>query len=752
MGNILKKNKTDLISIELVDENLQKIDNKIEIESINNTNSIEEDEEKLNINTSKEEIFMKEDISEEELFLRINKIKCFLFYIKLYRWGILLFTINFISYCVYATSLQSCGFMSTNMCTDIRGMKWYYKIVILALIAGIIQGIFITLVFIRCYGYKHLLYDFPIYFLFFYFYDGTRVDEHGLYNSMIFIIGFLATSFSLTFLFYFIYFIKNKSKISFLFILFIIIIIIIRYKFTPFDYCQNWASNINSTIDNDSKDYPCKIQIPKKCALDKLGGIVDIPKYIRTECHLSNIRKNEKEIFFDSIKGGKFFINQVTKFKKFGYPITLTPDYDQKWITDNSFATYVNEKTIIMDYYENKFQKDEKYPHELPPEIILTFDNDGYGTITQKINYNKKLANERKKISENKQSLFKNIFMFYMDALSHKHFKRKLPKTASLFKQYFAYNQNETEKKFSGFEFNKYHSLTGFTVGNIYAMNYGFPRTYNTRATEDGVSYLKYLKQNGYITGSAGTICSKDSLFPDELDLPNVEYESFDHENVALFCDRNYYDYGYSLINGINSVIHRCLYGKEGYEYAFEYAELFWNAYKDNNKFFRLHIYESHELTLELIKYADNNIYDFFQKFFKKGYFNDTLILVVSDHGNNFASYYSLFEGEDKNIEGMLPLFLVFVPNKKIIYESGLYDNLYENQQTLITPYDIYNSIIHASSSNFSEIEKEPKNAFKRGGIYSWRGYTIFNLIDYKKRYCNNKDLDIYPSRCVCKK
>ena len=212
MGNILKKNKTDLISIELVDENLKIIENTKENESLNNTNIIEEDEEKININTSKEEIFMKEDISEEELFLRINKIQCFLFYIKLYRWGILLFTINFISYCVYATSLQSCGFMSTNMCTDIRGMKWYYKIVILALIAGIIQGIFITLVFIRCYGYKHLLYDFPIYFLFFYFYDGTRVDEHGLYNSMIFIIGFLATSFSLTFLFYFIYFIYNYNN------------------------------------------------------------------------------------------------------------------------------------------------------------------------------------------------------------------------------------------------------------------------------------------------------------------------------------------------------------------------------------------------------------------------------------------------------------------------------------------------------------------------------------------------------------
>ena len=137
---------------------------------------------------------------------------------------------------------------------------------------------------------------------------------------------------------------------------------------------------------------------------------------------------------------------------------------------------------------------------------------------------------------------------------------------------------------------------------------------------------------------------------------------------MALFCVRNYYDTGYSLINGINSIFHRCLYGKEGYEYAFEYAELFWNKYEENNKFFRLHIYEAHELTLELIKYADDNIYNFFKHFIDKGYFNDTLLIVVSDHGNNFGSYYSLLEGEDKGIEGLLPIFLILIPNKKIIW------------------------------------------------------------------------------------
>ena len=712
---------------------------------------INTNESKL-INESKKRFSSKKE--EKELYLNINLRKLIFFYIKYYRWNVLLFSINFISYCTYTLSLESCGFSSTNMCTDIKGMKWYYKVVTLSVVSGVIQSIFISLIIFKNKGYKHLIYDIPIYFLFFYFYNGTTVEEHGLYNSMIFIVGFILSTIFLTFSLFFIYFlVKKKIIYSLLFILFLVLIISFGYKFKPYDNCPNWAKSINNTIDNDSKDYPCKIRIPKKCVLDRLGNIVDIPRYLKTECHLSGVRKKERNIFLDSIKDGKHFYNAVTKFKRFGYPITTTPDYFQKWITENSFATYVNSQTIYMDYYDNEQERKQKYENVLPPEVILTFDDNDHGTISQRINVNKNISDERAKISKQKKSLFNNIFMFYLDALSFKHFNRKLPKTAKFFKKYFKYNPNFTEKKFSAFEFLKFHSLTRYTVWNVYPMNYGFPPgAQSVRATEKGVSFVKYLKENGFITGSSGTICSKDSLFADEIDLPNVEYEPYDHENVALFCDRNYYDYGYSLINGINSVLHRCLYGKEGYEYAMEYAELFWKAYKDNRKFFRLHIYEAHELTYELIKYADDKIYNFFNNFFEKGYFDDTLLIIISDHGNNFGSYYSLFEavGEDRDIEGMLPVLKIVIPNKKIIYESGLYNNLYENQQTLITPYDIYNSIIHASCSDYKDIDTNPKNHYEKGSFYSWRGYSIFNLLDYKKRHCQSVELDLSISDCVC--
>ena len=381
------------------------------------------------------------------------------------------------------------------MCSDLRGIKWYYKIIGLAIISSIVQSIFISIILFKNKGYKHLLYDIPIYLFFFYVYDGTTVEEHGLYNSMIFLMIFILSTVFITYILYFIYFMTKRNHFSLLFIVFFIILLLIIYRFKPYDNCENWTKNINNILDNNSKDYPCTINIPKRCVLDKLGNIVDIPRYLRTECHLSGVRKNEKYIFMDIIKLAKHFKNAITKSKKFGYPITTTPDYFQKWYTDNSFASYVNAKTIIMNYYENEEIRKRRYKTDLPPEVILTFDDNDHGTITQKINFNKNVSEERKLISKNKKSLFKNIFMFYSDALFMKHFSRKLPKTTNFFKKSFKYNTNFSEKKFTTFEFLKFHVLMGFTVGNIYPMNYGFPPGgMEVRATEKGVSFVKYFK------------------------------------------------------------------------------------------------------------------------------------------------------------------------------------------------------------------------------------------------------------------
>ena len=59
----------------------------------------------------------------------------------------------------------------------------------------------------------------------------------------------------------------------------------------------------------------------------------------------------------------------------------------------------------------------------------------------------------------------------------------------------------------------------------------------------------------------------------------------------------------------INTI--RCLYGKQTIEHLYEYGEQFWKKYKENRKFLSILSNDGHEGTLEVLKYADNVIFNF---------------------------------------------------------------------------------------------------------------------------------------------
>ena len=97
-----------------------------------------------------------------------------------------------------------------------------------------------------------------------------------------------------------------------------------------------------------------------------------------------------------------------------------------------------------------------------------------------------------------------------------------------------------------------------------------------------------------------------------------------------------------------------------------------------------------------------------------------------------------LINNVEYNGESVLPILLIILPNNKKLYESGLYDNLYENQQTFVTAYDIHDTYIHGF-------------IYKKENHYSQRGESLFNAIGQEKRYCNAYDnYFIDKSSCQC--
>ena len=90
------------------------------------------------------------------------------------------------------------------------------------------------------------------------------------------------------------YFIKNiykKSKYIFIILFinpFLILIIIYKiYKKHHF-FCIDWDKGLNdSYIDNYSKDYPCRINIPQNnsCFLAEIGPYIDFSSLYRPTCN-----------------------------------------------------------------------------------------------------------------------------------------------------------------------------------------------------------------------------------------------------------------------------------------------------------------------------------------------------------------------------------------------------------------------------------------------------------------------------------
>ena len=156
---------------------------------------------------------------------------------------------------------------------------------------------------------------------------------------------------------------------------------------------------------------------------------------------------------------------------------------------------------------------------------------------------------------------------------------------------------------------------------------------------------------------------------------------------------------------------------------------------------------------MELISYLENDFAEFIKYFFDNNLLNDTAIFFMSDHGCHFLNLFRLINHDEHKGEASLPILLIILPNNKKLYESGLYDNLYENQQTFITAYDIHDTFIHLAYSDFNDISTK-KNGFiyKKEHHYSPRGESLFNAIGQEKRYCEGYDnYFIDKSSCQCK-
>ena len=520
------------------------------------------------------------------------------------------------------------------------------------------------------------------------------------------------------------------------FIILLIHVLLMAKKSEVFncDYFNEGLIIHSENLNNIDDDKFCKVSKPKGyCYMNALSGFFD--KYNDlNNCTANNNFKKQKEILIDYL-AKKYNNSKILKETNiFGYPFTNNKDF------------YFNE----FDYNksENSFKKlEDKINQEIfdinintknKPESILDFSDENNPKLNVNIQYNEQLSNERKKIETN-DSLFKNVFVVYLSGVSQFYFKNALPRLSSFIKKFSTKGTNiNNNMTINSYQFSRYHSFTNDSLSNYFLMFYDssinsindIKTKLNNSKNYDINTHIKYFKENGYITGQSVDMCNN---FEHLFDNKNIYW---DHENLAISCDPNY-------LNNINNNNY-CLYGKPFYDYHINYALQFWEKYKDNKKYFRLNFNSVDEKTGSLLSYLDQPLYDLFVKLNFNGLLDDTAIFFISEYGGT-QNYilYNLGINNEKDINMKLGSFF-FLLNKNNQLSENDYKIVYNNQNKIITPFDIYASLVHIPMGN--KVNKIQLYLDENN-----KGESIFKIIDgndrsnefYKNYWINEK-------YCIC--
>ena len=578
-------------------------------------------------------------------------------------------------------------------------MYFYYPMTFISLIkcifAGIIIGFIIFCMYTKWVFLEHLIYITIVYIVLVSKNYGTNILNHGKYNWVIFemcsVIIFLILL-SIHMIYRFSRTIKYLYLIIASLALFFGFLICYRFKdnYELTYSCDKWDLTLNSTYIINDKDEKCNIQKPKGlCYMDKIYHYFDLTLANKIKCS----KRNETEYlnFYDSVKN----LN-LSNAKIFGIP----------------FTNNINKNEIkdLNKYILNNIIDLEKTNSS--SEMILDFSSNKFGEL--KINFTKNisLSNERKKLEEkiNKnESIYDNILMLFLSSTSRAHFQRAMPKLSKFISKLMGYEPFPT---LTAYQFSKYNNFP-FTEENIQSMFY--KKTKNNTYIDS----LKYFKENGFITGQVIDKCEKK--FKDNLAHKEIEW---DHENYAYLCDPNY-------LQKENNVYERCIYGKSVSEYMINYTMEFWDKYSDNKKYFRMTFNYGNEPTGNVLTYLDEPLFNMINQLYNNGKLKNTAIFIVSEQGNKNNGLYDILGSAEFELEKKYGLFIMILNWNDKFRNGNYHQNIIKNQNFFVTPFDIYNTMIHIILGK-SDLDSDNKD------LKEYKGTSLLNEIKIQDRYCGN--------------
>ena len=451
------------------------------------------------------------------------------------------------------------------------------------------------------------------------------------------------------------------------------------------------------------------------CYMNKLTGFFDYYYEDTSNCskyssgfRRSNFVNNIRDTYNSKIIDGNT--------RKFGFPLTNNKKY---------YFDEIKDDKNLLEEKINKEIFDFGMSDEAKIEISLNVVTQKEPKVEINLLFNESLVNERKK-KENKDSLFNNVLVVHLGGVSQFYFKKVLPKLYSFVESYSCKaHDKENKMTMESVNFGKYHSFNDDSFVNQFLMYYDSDinsikdiktKIINNKEIEIN-DHLKYFQDNGYITGQSMDSCT-DALYDHQI---KSQTTFWDHEFISLFCS-NY------TIRNINSSNY-CLFDSPFYSHQIEYLNQFWHKYKNSKKYFKLSFNSVREHSGSLLSYLDEPLYDFLIQLKLKGLLENTAIFFVSEVGGTQENiFYNFGKNSEKEMNMKFASFIIILDKKNNLNESE-YKLLYENTKIMITPFDIYTSLVHIAMGNKM---KDMKLYLDEGK----RGESVFKKIEKSERNC----------------
>jgi len=530
-------------------------------------------------------------------------------------------------------------------------------------------------------------------------------QEHGSYGSALGFYLLLTSS-----LIFFIYLVKRaigilyNSNPSLTIIVVPIIFIMIfgtAYHFRIAKSCDNWTKGLDGEEMSYEQPY-CKMRKPEVCWYDVVDGLMDFTFWFRIKCEDISPHPYISEPYYKDHK-----LIAFPRSEHFPFELRL----------HNVLQSTLLNNMVPLSGFDDPKAKDL--------EVFIDRSNPKNYKMTIDVKRNETLVQERAKIKHDHIS--KNLLFLYIDTLSRARFIKNFPKTAAWFEQFM----NQKHPDMETFQFFKYHSITPYTQGNLYAALYGIPyEPQDYKTYQEHLSVIKQFKEKGYITGHATDYCDISFASIDEETKNWVQDVPFDHEGITFNCDPEYHDpidYSYFRKNGPFSMARRCLYKKDVFEYTLDYGNQFWRKYKNEKKALFMEFITNHESTQEVAKFLDAPLANYLSNLQKDGMLEDTTILLYSDHGLHCG--FSIFDLTDiRSIERVLPTLFIVLPKH---FTSKYRVTLKENQQKLVSATQIHETFL-------TLIEGEKSS------------HLNSSIIGNLKSDLTCDDIGIYNTNCKC--